>query len=342
MNTVCIVVLNWNNALDTVACLDSLLALQQAHPHTIICCDNGSTDLSEEQLKQWAEARFSATPKRPDSSSGIHFILLRSNINQGYAGGNNLALNYALQHNEFDFIWLLNNDTEVEPFALHELLQYAAQQPPDCAALGSTLVDFDHPEKLQCAGGAQYWPLLTFTKPILAGKPLSQILADPPSVKLDFIAGAAMLIRTKALKEVGGLNESFHLYYEEIDLAIRLRQKGYRIDWCPNSIVRHRGGASTGSRTDRRPRGSFIAEYHENLSTLLFTAIHYPWLLPMAALARIAMKLSVTLIYQRWHTLKPLIMAYHDFLLSRRSSHQAANRVKLIFTGTIASVELDT
>ena len=132
-----IVVLNWNRVQDTLECLNSLLPWVGEGSASIICCDNGSDDDSLQILAHWAEDRFRAIEScLPElSSAPPDFLLLSTGKNLGYAGGNNAAIHYILQSWEFEYIWILNNDTVAEANALESLLA-AADAYPDIGALG--------------------------------------------------------------------------------------------------------------------------------------------------------------------------------------------------------------
>lgn len=337
MITVGIVVLNWNNIPDTIACLDSLLALRHGASVTLLCCDNGSTDDSAASLLAWGRSHFTATPDTgvavDSKSECLRFVLLRSESNRGYAGGNNLALRHGLQIGGFDFFWLLNNDTYVEPDALQALLDCAAGSPPERMIWGSTLVHYDQPSVVQCAGGLRYLPALTITRPISAEQPLEATLESDEIERLDAIAGAAMFIRGEALRTVGLLNDELYLYYEELDYAVRLRRHGHTLGWCRHSVVHHKRAASTGGRSTRNSRGSRLAHYHENLSTLRFTARHYPWLLPIAALCRLLLKGAAIVVHRRWHEIVPLLAAYRDFALGRSIANRNDTPMRILFHG---------
>ena len=75
-----------------------------------------------------------------------------------------------------------------------------------------------------------------------------------------------------------------------------------------------------------------MANYHENLSTLLFTRLHYPYLLPLAASFRLVMKIAVFLLFRRGYLLRPLLMAYRDFMQLRHREFQPL-AVEVLFHG---------
>jgi len=122
-----IIVLNWNGKDDTLECLGSLQQLDYPNFETVVV-DNGSTDGSEDVIR-------SAFPS-------VNFIQTGRNL--GYAGGNNVGIKHALSHGA-DYVWLLNNDTTVDPNALTALVE-TAQADPKIAVVGSKIFYYDQPD----------------------------------------------------------------------------------------------------------------------------------------------------------------------------------------------------
>lgn len=215
---VAVVVVNFNEVDLTRDCLHSV-AGQRPAPEPIILVDNGSTDASTRALR----AEF------PD------VVILRSDTNLGFAGGANLGLRHALER-QCDWVWLLNNDTQCEEGALEELLTEAGSD-ERVGAVGSTLVCDDGSGRVEAYGGG--------TVSLFTG--LSRHVRTPPRRgNLDFLSGASLLLSCRALAQVGLLDPGFFLYWEDVDLAFRLRGSGWRIAVAAGSRIRHVGAASTG------------------------------------------------------------------------------------------------
>ncbi len=134
---VSIIVVNWNNAADTIACVRSCNLLQYDR-YDILVVDNGSTDGSIALLR----GAFSDSPR---------VTVMDARANLGFAGGNNLAIQRALDGGA-SFVWLLNNDTEVEARSLGALVD-AALRHPECGMIGSKIYLFDPTDVLWWAGG---------------------------------------------------------------------------------------------------------------------------------------------------------------------------------------------
>lgn len=318
---VCAIILNWNRAHDTCACLTSLLPIVRRRELVLIVCDNASCDDSVDRLLEWAEQHFALG----EDLGEWDFLLVQTGDNLGYAGGNNVGIRYALERG-FEFLWILNNDTVVADDAL-EALRTCAQRAPQIGIFGSTVAEYYRPHRVQMAGGCRYDPWTTIMRPIYAGKDVQTVLLASERVPLAYVSGAAMFCRAEVFRRVGLLDERFFLYYEELDLAQRLRRAGFELGWCPKSLVYHKGGASTGGRSWVNRRDSWQSHYHENLSTLLYTRKHHPWLLPIAAGLRLGGKALVYLARSRLDLVSALLRAYWDAAFGRLIPRQVQPRV---------------
>jgi len=321
-----IIVLNWQGWQDTLVCLESLKALIYPGNISIIVCDNASSDDSYPQILNWARQHYSEIAlfyqekekclyaKEPGGNelAPFPFILIQTDSNLGFAGGNNVGIRYALTTQKYEYLWLLNNDTIVDAYALSILYEYAITH-PGLALIGSTIIDYDQRDTIQCAGGCHYSPLLTIFKPVLAGKKLNKI-TQYENQTIDYVFGAAMFLPIAAIQKVGLLNEEYFLFYEELDYTQRLKRQGYDIGWCKNSFVYHKGSASVGNVQEGDRNKLRRANYYENLSTLKYTANFYPYLLPLVMVLRFVGK-SLALIKRRdFYLFAPLFKAYWDFI----------------------------
>lgn len=273
-----VVVLNWNGFDDTSQCLASLARLNPA-PGRVIVVDNGSTDGSAERLRAvfpWA-----------------HVVATSRNL--GYAGGNNVGIRLALGEGA-DYVWVLNNDTVVEPGALGALLQRMTED-PTIAMCGSTLVHSDPPGVVQALGGASYDPWTGTARGVGAGLRLGS-LPSPSDVepRLDYVAGASVLVTRRFLETAGLMDEGYFLFFEELDWAARL-PPGTRLGWAASSVVHHKDGATIGrNRDDGQPMEKRLRyEYFMLRSRFRYTAKHDPWRLPVVVaitLATLALRLA--------------------------------------------------
>ncbi|MEO9656064.1 glycosyltransferase family 2 protein [Marinomonas sp.] len=246
-----IVVLNWNGWQDTLACLESLYQLNTEN-FKVVVCDNGSRDNSVDEIKQWHKVNgqasksiediFELSPKlihQPLKAQKKDLIVIKSGQNLGYAGGNNLALTFSLAQDDMEHVWILNNDTEVDPEALNQL-EMLSNKNAGLSIVGSTLVYFSQRSTLQGIGGRyNYW--LGSSSHVLGHSPVG---TDATGQLVDYPIGASMFIPRSCLGSVGLLSEDYFLYYEELDYVNRACEQGYFVDIATNSIVYHKEGAS--------------------------------------------------------------------------------------------------
>ncbi|WP_291777390.1 glycosyltransferase family 2 protein [Cecembia sp.] len=221
--SVALIIINWNGFLLTKRCLLSLEKI--LYPKVqIIVVDNGSKDGSLEKLQK----EFT-TP-----------YYLKNDKNLGFTGGNNLGIAYAMDKG-FDYIVLLNNDTEVKPDFLEELLRVQQSHPK--AGLVQPLILFqDEPDKIWSAGGKYIKPLgLAKTR----GDRMEMKDYQLRNQLLDWATGCCLLIPRHVIQEVGPLENSYFAYFEDVDWSLRIRAAGYRIYLASNSLIFHEGSASS-------------------------------------------------------------------------------------------------
>ena len=212
-----IILLNWNQADLTLACLRSLARLEHLN-FQIVLVDNGSKPGSLDQIK-------TEFPQ-------ITLICLERNL--GFTGGNNVGIARALRDGA-DYIMLLNNDTEVAPDLLQRLVDYAEGR-PKCAIVGPLIYYYDEPHRIWSAGGAVD-PYTAASTSLREGE-----LDDhgQESLQVDYISGCALLIKRTVVEQVGLLDDRFFIYYEETDWCARVRELGYEIWLVPQGRVWHK------------------------------------------------------------------------------------------------------
>jgi hypothetical protein len=223
-----IVIINWNSfdlTSDTLASLSST----SYKNYDIIVVDNFSTDNSAAQLEK-------------DFPS---IILLRSDENKGFTGGNNLGFDYAINEG-YEYVMMLNNDVAVESDFLEPLVvkldmdeKIGGVQP---------LIYFYHDRELIWNAGSRYNDI--FGIPYILGyyrKDKGQ-LQRKKQKSIDWITGCAFMIRTEVLKKVGVLKQDFFIYYEDVDLSFRIKEAGYALAYEASSVVYHKTGMSHKSK----------------------------------------------------------------------------------------------
>lgn len=295
-----IILVNWNGWRDTVECLESLFRLEGEN-FRVIVCDNASSDDSLLHIKEWSEGRltvrafngeldrFSSPPVRKPVaycevagstvtqcgiSSSARLILIETGANLGFAGGSNVGLRFALKDPDCKFCWLLNADTVVGPDSLAALLR-TVERNRDIGMCGSLTLSYHSPKEVQALGGKSYnyWTSRVRSLPVMS---LDKLPASQGT--FDFVNGASMFVTRSFLETVGLMEESYFLYFEELDWAMRSKGK-FLLGYAPDSIIYHKEGAQTGSNSDRMKR-SLLSDRYLSKSRVLFTKRHVPWALP--------------------------------------------------------------
>ncbi len=309
-----VILVNWNGWQDTIQCLESVFKTTYPN-YQVLVCDNGSEDGSMDYIREWAEGRRSAaTSNHPflrslttpavskpipyaiydqrsaelggdQAAATARLILIRNDLNRGFAGGNNVALGFALARQDLAYAWILNNDTVVSPRALSALVR-CAQARPSVGLCGSTLLYYDSPERVQTRGGTAYNPWFATMRPLGKGDFVDQPI-DREGIErsIDYPAGASLLVRRQFLETVGLLSESYFLYYEELDWVTRAGPR-FEIGYSPDSVVYHKEGTSIRSAESD---GSFHpADFYAHRNRLRYTRRFFPIGLPTTLLRTFA------------------------------------------------------
>jgi GT2 family glycosyltransferase len=297
---VCVIIVNWNGWRDTIECLESLFRSDYSN-YTVVVCDNASADDSLEQIRIWANGRIAAQSTNPQlahltsppvakpiqlsfysnsyenstpPASGHPLVLIQTGANLGFAGGCNVGLQYALRHEEYEYAWLLNNDTVVERDTLSKLVEKMRTE-PRLGICGSILLDYRSEKNVRAVGGRRY---SAWSGRVLPQRESTMSGPHPPSQPIDYADGASMLVRREFLKTVGLMEEAYFLYFEELDWATRAGDR-FQIGYAPLSFVYHKEGASIGTHVLLQSR-SLLAEWYATRNRLLFTRKYYPAFVP--------------------------------------------------------------
>ena len=306
MCRVYILIVNWNGWGDTIECLESVFRLSYDN-FKVVVCDNGSLDGSIEKIKYWADGKLNSwVPSDnllrrlsyPPISKPINYIeyeqsaaengvaehndtarlvLVHTGGNLGFAGGNNVGIRYSIKRDDFDYVWLLNNDTVVQAESLRALVETLGKN-PQAGLCGSTLLYYDRPDLIQAQGGGALVRWKGVSSHIASGLLLAAALPrEEVLTRLSYVVGASMLVSKEFLRDVGLMNEEYFLYMEELDWAERAKGK-FQLEYAPKSLVYHKEGAAIG--TDSRGIGSSLSQRYLFRNRLLFYRKYYRKLLP--------------------------------------------------------------
>jgi hypothetical protein len=207
--------------------------------------------------------------------------------NLGFAAGNNLGLRHLLRDPALDYFWLLNNDTVIETGAANALV--VRMDATHKVGMCGTVVRYYHrPNEIQALNGSKFSALSGTSQGIGRGKPISMPF-DPAKVarETDFVLGASLGVSRRFIEVVGLMEESYFLYFEEIDWAYRNNDR-FKIAFAHGAIVYHKEGHSIGSSAIKGQR-SPTAEYYLMRSRLAFVKRRQPLLLPVHWLMSVLM-----------------------------------------------------
>lgn len=215
------IILNWNGLRDTLECIESVKNLEYPAMQVLVV-DNGSTDGSPSVIRE----RYPS------------ITLLRNEKNIGFAGGNNLGMEKALEMGT-DYLWLLNNDTVLEKDTLGKIVAATLDSPE--VGLASPYIYFhEEPDRIQFCGSYIDWDQRRIVK-------LEKGEIFPGKGENVSLWGTALLIKRQVVEEVGYLNEKYFAYHEDEEYCMRAARAGFRCVVVPEARIFHKNSRSTGS-----------------------------------------------------------------------------------------------
>lgn len=221
-----IITINYNGYADTCEMVDSVNKQIHNLTYEIIIVDNASQNSEALLLQQ----------KYPEC------IVIASEKNLGFAGGNNLGIRQA----QGRYLLLLNNDTYFKDNSIHKLIDLMEINPR--IGMVSPLIKYAQDEHtIQYAGFTPLSPITLRNKGVGCGDPDNGQYAS--AYRTAFAHGAAMLLKKDFIKIIGDMPENYFLYYEEMDWCTHLSKKGYEIWVEPRCIVYHKESASAGQNS---------------------------------------------------------------------------------------------
>lgn len=251
MKKIAVVILNWNGAELLRRFLPSVCAHTTPEIADVIVVDNGSSDNSRKLLEEeFPQVRTLFFPE-----------------NYGFAEGYNRALDTL----DYEYAVLLNSDVETSPHWLEALLDFAEAN-HDVAACQPKIKSLREREKFEYAGAAGGF-IDRYGYPFCRGRIFGTIETDrgqydDKPCDIFWASGAALFVRTKVYRKVGGLDPLFFAHMEEIDLCWRIHLTGYRVVVVPQSTIYHQGGASLDAANPRKTYLNFrnnLLMLHKNL-----------------------------------------------------------------------------
>jgi N-acetylglucosaminyl-diphospho-decaprenol L-rhamnosyltransferase len=251
------VILNYRTAELTLEAAGHALREMSDIQGEIVIVDNDSGDGSFEKLTEGVEA-----------AGWDRVRVLQSGRNGGYGSGNNFGIRAGLSDGtQPDYFYLLNSDAFPDKGAIRILID-ALEADPKAGFAGSYLHGSDGDPHRSAFREPSIWGELEAaarTGPLtrLLNKHVIAVPIPEEKCEVDWVAGASILMRRKALDEVGLFDERFFLYFEETDLLRRARKAGWTTLYVPESSVTHIGSVSTGMKKwQRTPQYWFDARLH--------------------------------------------------------------------------------
>lgn len=218
-----VVLVNYNGDEDTKRCAESL-ARSRPVP-LLVVVDNASTSGDVEEAV--------------NGYPGVEVV--RAPLNLGIARGNNLGIRRALARPGCEFVFVLNNDTTVEPDTVAKLEQ-TLRDHPEAGIATPRIPLMERPALLWYGGGEVDWRRGSARAPGYLGPATASGALAPRDV--GFASGCAMLVRRTVFDQTGGFDPRYFIYEEDVELCLRVRKSGWTIRYAPEALVYHRGQAS--------------------------------------------------------------------------------------------------
>jgi GT2 family glycosyltransferase len=302
---VAIVILNWDGKADILRCLPTLARLRYPNWSATVI-DNGSVDGS-------AAAIRAAHPTQ-------RVLVIDKNI--GFCGGNNRGIRDALARGA-DYVLLLNNDTEIHPELVSELVR-VARMDAGIGAVGAKNLCMEEPGTVWGAYGE-----LTYGTELVrvVGRNQPDGAAYAGVRDVDWVIGNGIMMSRAAIEAVGGFDEEFFGYHEDVDWCARARARGFRVVYNGAAIIYHKGfGASQPGRLVSSP-----VMYLLSRNAVLFVRKHGSWRQRVrfgaALLFEVLRLLAAGSVRRaRWHGYRCVLRGYRDGVLGRVPPSAAENR----------------
>lgn len=246
MATVLTVILNWRTADMTLRAAEAALSAMQGIDGAVTIVDNDSGDGSFEHMTAEVAARGWA--------HGPHQVrVLQTGRNGGFGAGNNFGIRAGLPGGaKPDYVYLLNSDAFPAPDAIAALLSHL-ERTPSTGFAGSHIQGEDgHPHhsafRFPTIAGefeqaARFGPISRLLRASVVAPPLPSVTS-----RVDWLAGASLMMRQTVLDQIGLFDEAFFLYFEETELCLRAARAGWPTDYVAESRVTHIGSVSTGMK----------------------------------------------------------------------------------------------
>lgn len=309
-----IIILNWNGWHDTQKCIESILLNNKSNNYTIIVVDNGSKiddlrvmehylinnfkQIINNDKEYFLSGNVSIPVEFENAKSCDKVILIKNHENLGFAMGNNVALKF-LQKIGKSYAILLNNDTEIEDYALDKMFFFYQSQNNVGAVVPQ--IRYYEPKNLiwNCGGMINF---LGIRKYKYAFKDFNDVPQEGFD-KIDYGTGCAILFN---IEKVGILTEKFFFGEEDMEFAFRMKKMNLNVYCLYESLIYHKVGASRNQISENQI-GKMAYHYSQRISNLKDNLIYPIWLLSVLAHIMSSIRLlkknnsfSVTTVFNFW------------------------------------------
>ncbi|MCP3390678.1 glycosyltransferase family 2 protein [Bradyrhizobium sp. CCGB12] len=299
ISEVAVIIVGFRNSADIAACLHALSRVTSGPAFDVFICENGGTDAFHRLMADLLDEEGPCCRREP---SGVSIDLAAGRFtwverlgfregapnvwigcasdNLGYAGGINAWLSQLSRMDGWRGIWILNPDTEPTELALAAL--YERAESGRKAMVGCTILDSDESEHVRFRGGLQWQKMAARDVAIGLGERLD-VSYDIAAVEraMDSPSGASMYVTRWCIEAIGPMDESYFLFYEDLDWGIRAKHLG--LGYARDSIVVHKRGTTTGSARSAAAIPK-LSVYLQHRNGIRFVRRHFPWTLPLRVL----------------------------------------------------------
>ncbi len=302
MNNVLVVLVNYNSPGDTYRCLESLK--DSSVQTQVVVVDNASSGAGKIE---------------PDAAINCHpatEVIFNPN-NDGFGGGNNIGIQWALHHTQADYFFILNNDTVVLPDTLQKLVVYMGKH-AEVGMCSPAILHFKTPDVYWFGGGYIDWGKGGARSPNM-NRNVQESVQIPDNT---FITGCAMFIRREVLENAGIFCADYFMYCEDVDYCERVLRAGYQIGYAENAKILHDAHASL-----VKDRTAYMPPFSWQNKSADFFVKHYVYgaLLNLEKYAHGSQRIFGTL-----HVLKRCMYWSLNYLL-----HARFDCLKAMFTGFV-------
>lgn len=260
MTHVSVIVVNYNSSDMAISAVESVLARTHGGIDVDVhLVDNASPNGDAAVLREKA--------RTPDWQQRVN--LYSEDTNHGFGRGNNVVLEtLATRELPPDYIFLLNPDAELENEAIAVLADFMDKSP----GTGAAGARIEEPGSVPSVAAFRFPSMISEFSGALSFGPISRLFArwhvpmseDMETQQVDWVVGAAVMFRFKALREIGFFDPAYFLYYEEVDLMRQMSLKGWQTWYVDEAKVIHVGGAVTGLKNDGVTRSRFPYYWYES------------------------------------------------------------------------------